>query len=649
MKRRAVFCSFLLVGWVLAGTVAFAAPAAASTFEVKHTLAETDTDGEIDVRTDVTVPDGTASLRVTLPEGSDVYAAEGFRHVEDRTYEWTRSTNEPFLRYDLAGNETIDRGDGDQHVYAVTDDWALVSTPSVGLRWTGVDADVQRSQTVDGDGVAGPHISFLGAAEEYTGTAAGQGFRLVVPERADMHEDPADVLATYERAAERIDVGQRDDEVRVFVAPTGSVEWAATGVQRGDADLWVRDVERLDDARNTWIHEYVHTRQEYRRTEATRWTIEGLADYYAAIVTYEAGGIDYDEFRERMAMGADAEYDDVELSNPSTWEGNDGNYEKGALVMGHLDRRLRAEPDSSLDEVVASFNRPGEELTRSRFLDAVEAAGGRDVRSDAERFSETTATPEVWSQEEHVAAFGGADIRYEFDAFAVAGPYRQGSLAGVELVTGETLSATITARNVGTHEASYDGALLVDGRGVDGGSGTLAPGEEETFTVSHVFEDPGEYNLRIGDARATATVTAPGGVEVTDLAVDPTTAAIGEAVTLRATVAPADGRPGEGELAFTVDGETVATETVQVGDEGTVVTATTTFDDPGERTVGAGERTATVTVTDETVTPGSGGESTGSDEDGGPVRTPAIADGPGFAPGAAVLALLVAALLFRRE
>lgn len=402
---RAVVLSVLLVCSLLGGSVALAAPAVADErFEIEHTLAQSPERGEVDVTTRVSIPTGTTSMEIEIPDGTDVYETDGFTQVDENRYEWTRSTQTPSLQYTYGVNVTVDRGQGERFLYADTGEWAIFRTPSASLRYSGVERDVVRSSTVEGSGAAGPHISYLGPHEEVTEEAADQRFRFIIPEEAEMRETPSDVVETFEYAAERLDIGPRDPDVFVVVAPT-SVEWAATGVQRGDADMWVRDVEALDSAANTWVHEYVHTRQEYEWTDETEWTLEGMADYYAALLTYERGDIDFEAFEERLERGNDPDLDDVVLTQPATWEDNEGDYRKGALVYGYLDYQLRAEADASIDDVIAGFE--DGELTHEAFLDAIEDVGGSDIRADAERYTETTATPELWSHEEHAEAFGG--------------------------------------------------------------------------------------------------------------------------------------------------------------------------------------------------------------------------------------------------
>ena len=300
------------------------------------------------------------------------------------------------------------------------------------------------------------------------------------------------------------------------------------------------------------------------------------------------------------SKGTSAAYDDVVLAEPSTWEPDEGDYVKGALVWAALNRRLHAEADVSMGDVVAAFG--DREVSQADFLDAIERIGDAEVRSEAREYTETTATPEVRSQTEHVRAFGGPLVRHEFDGFAVSGPARETDVAAPRLVTGETLEASVVVRNEGTDPGDYSVPFRVDGRTVATRGGTLDPGESATLSFARTFRTAGEYDLRAGTATATAVVRRPAEPTVTELSAEPATPARGEPVRISATVGSSGDRPANGTVTIAVDGDALATRRVAVDDVATVE-ATTSFDAAGEHTVGAGDRTASVTVREVTLTP----------------------------------------------
>ena len=634
MDVRSVLFLALFVGCLFG--VAATGPAAASgeAIELEHGLSQSATADEIDVETRLSLPESIVELELTLPEGADVYEQNGFERVDDRTYEWTGTTAEPSVRYGFEGTVRETHRGREGATFVVADEWALVRTPSVGVSWRSTDpnSELSRQSAVDGEGIASTHMAYLGPYTEHTGAAAGQTFRLVVPEAADLEAEPDAVIERLETAAERLVVGGRSPEVFVVAAPTADHTWGPAGLQIGDGgDMWVRDAEPIGTARDTWVHEYVHTRQVYPATDATRWTIEGMADYYAALLSYESGDISFESFRDRLEVGAGADYDDVRLADPGTWAGTEADYDRGALIVAHLDRRLRAEAGTSFDAVIAGVNDPDRELTQRRFLRAIESAGGEDISGEAERYTETTDAPPIPDRRSHVDAFGGPDIRYSIETTAVSGPYRNGSVDTPELVVGERLELTVRAENVGSEAGAFEAELRIDGEAVAIEDGRLEPDESTTLRFTYDSDTTGTFELTVGSERTAVTVAEPAGIEVSSIEADPSGAAVGEPVTVRATVVSAADRPGEGEVTFAVDGETVATRPVSVGGESATVETVVEFDADGEYAVSAGGQSTTVRV--------------GAD---GTVPS-ALDDQSGFGPVVALVALLLSGIARRRS
>lgn len=608
MRRRSVVVFAVVVGCLAGAIAVFPAAAAAEPVEIENALAQNDADDRIDVETRLSVPDSMIELEIILPDEAEVYETNGFERIEEGRYEWTGQTSEPTIRYEYEATIRGTRGDREGVFFVVADEWALVRTPSIDITGSSTDQDVgvERANTVDGEGVAGSHMAYLGAYTEYTGAAEGQEFRLIVPDAANLEEDPAAIVEALEAAAHRLSIGEPTPQVLAFAAPTADHTWAPAGLQRGDAgDMWVRDVERLGTNRDTWVHEYVHTRQRYAHSEdshtgttaGTRWTYEGMAEYYAALLPYEAGDITYREFRDKLEEGTGREYDDVRLADPDTWADNDANYDRGALVFAYLDQRLRAAADTTLDAVIAGFNDRDQAFTQERFLDAIEAAGGDEIRSEAKRYTETTDVPPIATQREHAAAFGGPDIRYSIEETTVSGPYRSGALE-IPVVVGESVVVTVRVQNAGDESGAYEAELRIDDDPVSAQSGELAAGDSTTLQFTHSFETPGEYDVAVGTDRETVAVEEPADIEVTGLSTEPDDPAPGETITIQATVESAADRPAAGEVVFALDGETIATESVRVADGAATVETSVEIDEPGDFTVSVGGQSTTVTVGD---------------------------------------------------
>lgn len=626
-----------------------------------------DDPGVIRVQVRHDIPGSVVTLSTTVPENATVVGTEGFQQKADREYEWTREDHTPSITYRFPVNRTAE---GSGFLFVDTGSWALVRRPRMPVTYSGAGERpaVVDTLAVDGTGAAGEDIAYLGEYRAHTQKRAGQRLRLVVPAAAALAERPQDVFDAVGQTAGR-NLGPRDEAVFVVAAPT-TVRWGATGLQRAEADLWVRDNERLNSPDSVWLHEYIHTRQVYGTKTETRWTVEGMADYYAALGTLEQGHIDYERFRQHLRLGR--QYEDVVLADPDTWVGTRANYHKGTLVMAAIDRRIRLATDRerTLADVLTRVNREHDGdagLTQAKFLDAVEAVAGSDVRAYARQYTETSTAPATWNRSEHMAAFGNADLRHSFDGVAVAGPYRNATYDDPPtLVPGERLTVRVHVENAGTAPGEYNVTLRAGGEVADTRSGTLDAGESTTLHYAVPVEAPDTVAIEVGDLRQTVEVRRPATPRVIDIAA-PEEVAPGEPFRIDTTVANPAERPADGEVRISAGGERVTHRQVRLAPDQTAqVDATVTLEGSCKHAVAAGTREATVRVVEgrtprmgpPTVTSGSVTDAkpgtpskTGMTGDIQETRastvTPTATSGPGL-DGMAVLVALVLATSFLR-
>jgi hypothetical protein len=663
MRRRRVLVCLLLAVLALAvgATGSATADAVASTGSNATSAAQSgaeltltkrlsltpDRPGEIRVRARFDDPDNLVELEAELPARATVVETDGFSS-SDGQYAWDGNTDAPSVTYRLPVNETRDAegplaGRGD-YTFVDTGSWALVRTPQVGVSWSwrGDNVTLDRRTTVAGEGVTSEAISFLGPYTEYDRRAHGQRFRLIVPAAASLSESRSRIFESVTAASASMRVGDRDASVFMFAAPTTNAGWAVQGLQTGGNSFWVRDTERVSTADNVWLHEYVHTRQNYDRNDGTRWFTEASATYYAALLTFEQDRIGFDRFSDRLQLGNRRAGSGVTLAQPDTWDAMTP-YLKGALVAGELDRQIRLATDGrTLQAVFQRVNVADGPLTAAALRDIVAGVAGSEVGRTAARYTTTDTVPSMWSETEHLRAFEGAAPRIEYalapaaERFEVAGPYRNASLdAGqpVALASGERLSLDVVVENTGDAAGEFDAAFAVDGRRLDDRSGTLDPGERRQLTFSHAFDDPGRYTLTAGTRSVEVAVQEPPSPTVGSLQTNASRVTAGDRIGLTVLLGNEASIPAAGTLTLSRNDTTAATRRVivQPGEERTVGFV----DAPaaGTHRYRVGNATATVTVdappTDTPTTTASG----------------TAADGDGFGVLAAVAAALVIAAL----
>ncbi|EMA15150.1 CARDB domain-containing protein [Haloarcula marismortui] len=626
--------------------------------------------GEVAVTVAYEVPDRVVDLETHVPATATVTGTDGFERVNESVYEWEETTDTATISYRINPNQTIEKsgpeGSEGRYLSVDTGEWALLTRSLTPTRWryTGQDpVRYNRTLRTAGPGAAGEEIVYLGEVATFEETAHDQTFTLAVPERSAMTASPISVLDSMANASNALRVGDRDEQVFVVAAPSGAVEWGVEGYQIGDADMWVQSRQTLDTANNVWLHEYVHSRQAYETTQETRWTVEGWATYYAAVLTLEQNRIGFDEFREQLAVGGRPVYSDVTLTDRASWTSN-ANYRKGALVAGRADVHIRSATgrNQTLQSVFQSLNGYRDPVTQSQFLTEVEAAGGETVRNTTATETETTATVTMWNGTTHRQLFGAIPARIGYglppvdraDAYRADSLYRPNAPVGgsepIRLVTNETLAVDAVVENAGGEAGAYNVTLAVNETVVAAKQGQIEPGERTEVEVTHTFADPGRYAISVDGDTVTVVVTEPAAASVTNVTASPKEVRQGDEVDVTATVANDNGIPGTITVEFRRSDVVFAEQRLYLPPQTTTtVTRTVTLDKPGTVSLSAGDGQTTtaveVLVSTETAEPT-------------PTQTPTepltetqttAGEGNGFTALVTGLAMLLAALIARQR
>lgn len=609
------------------------------------------TPGSVEVEFRYAPPDRVTGLAVTIPADASLTGRTGFERTGPRSFAWDGATADPKLRFSVPANETgAARGtlarDG-RYTFVDPGPWALIRLPSVSTewRWTGGGkVTLDRRTSTEGPGAVGTSLAFLGPHRTVTREVDGGTLRLIIPERADLAESPDAILGSVADASERIRFGATDETVTMVAAPSDSVTWAVGGLQIGTSDFWVRDGEQLDTANNAWLHEFVHTQQEYETAESSRWTIEGTATYYAALLALEQERITFEEFRRRLGVGTRDPDGSAVLADLDTWEPS-VPYTKGALVAGELDRQTRtATGDRTLDVVMRRLNAKTDPVTNGDVLAAVRDIAGSDAGALANRYTTTEAVPDAWDRSAHQEAYESpiARMAYATGSVAIAGRYRNASAEAesIRLASGETLRAGVAVTNEGTASGQYGTRLSVNGTVVDSRKGTLGAGESTGVTLAHQFTDVGVYRVTIGGTTRTVRVGPPATPRVTALNATPADGA-GSTLTVTVRVTNSEAIPADGRLRLDRNETTIAERRVVLAPGSTTRLQFEDVTAPPGTTLAVGNRTATV--------PRSTAVAGGRDGDtgrSGPTET--RGSGPGLGAVAALFAVVVATLLTTR-
>jgi len=204
-------------------------------------------------------------------------------------------------------------------------------------------------------GFAGSQYVLLG---EYSTAMAQEGcqhVRVVVPESVDLDRKPIRYAETVTTAGNSLSIGPKYRVVTAFVAPSemgnrnGFTPPRSHDEAVGAAEFYIGPTAKIETPRNTWIHEYVHTRQT---SYYPRWMSEGSAVYFTAQISLENGWItprQYDRYFAKEAR-ANGTPDTPNLKNPE--------YIHGAFFFMQMEDDLEG-ANTSVEGIYRELNAKG--------------------------------------------------------------------------------------------------------------------------------------------------------------------------------------------------------------------------------------------------------------------------------------------------
>jgi hypothetical protein len=381
---------------------------------------------------------------VSLPDDASVITSSNLSDSAFRGYEFEadEGTASASIRFRVPARHTSPCSD-DPSAYDATDEgtWAFSSRydtgASVVMLYQGQsapDVTVENELATEGSGYGGNAFVYMGAYETHNRSFDGQDVTLVVPNAARDQVNVTKVFGALRAASGNFDVGARSDEVVMFAPPSPIRQGGAAVGTWNDRlmDAWVFADVTLQEPGNTWIHEYVHTRQDYRAdysfdgsTTNTSFLVEGGADYYASLLSLRAGNATFDGFYDDVnaSFGSDAILGD----QPAFGCEGFAKYTKGRRLVAALDAKIRNDTDGakSFEAVYRQLNADEDGVvTYAEFQSYVERAAGTSYDAWLDKYVKTAAVPPV---PEDPFAFAREGVDEDGDGLATAAEREAGT------------------------------------------------------------------------------------------------------------------------------------------------------------------------------------------------------------------------------
>lgn len=213
-----------------------------------------------------------------------------------------------------------------------------------------------------------------------------QPTRPIKPEDAEFNVEKRSTMLTA--AARPLEVGHAYTSVYVFASPEDP------GTRDGfvieyENEVFLYGAAPVNKARNTWLHEYIHTRQAAYLAEGENfaWFAEGSANYYAARLGLDLGLITPQQYDAQLASWAS--YPPTSLLRTAKRE--DVAYRHGAVVLAELDAQLNENGYATLLDIFEELNRG-----YSADYDQFESLLAREGRLNETQLNQTKAI--VWGE-----------------------------------------------------------------------------------------------------------------------------------------------------------------------------------------------------------------------------------------------------------
>ena len=278
---------------------------------------------------------GEPQFSVSTPRGLIITNASGFE-IDNKNVERNYNADRPWIEVSLGSPyANISYTASEHHVVVPTID----------------SRDVELFHQPVSTGYAGAEYILLGDYELATAKEGCQRIRIVVPDSVSLSRSPDAYAEAIATAGSELSIGPKYRVVTGFVAPTD------TGKRNGltpnpiqddqpAADFYISPRAKLTNPQNTWVHEYIHTRQTTLRQ---RWVAEGSATYFTAQYSVEKGWISARE-RDRYFAKRAAPNGTPDMANIRAPE-----YIRGAFFMMEVAEDVE-KTNTSIEDVYRAVN-----------------------------------------------------------------------------------------------------------------------------------------------------------------------------------------------------------------------------------------------------------------------------------------------------
>lgn len=324
----------------------------------------------------------TTDFKVTPHKNYEsVVSTQNLNQTDGSSYKWT-GDGTPSLT--VAVNAT----DPNAETQMYFDDWMYEATPRVTHSWAtasqnencgrafGMSTDRTVTRADDGAVAVGTSKFLLGTSvETRTRTvSSGETIRVMVPKAAAEDFREANGPNPYDTVFSQLDKTSKnyhseastENTIHVYVVPwTRGGSGVTHSTPASSSMFWIWGTQPATGTINPWVHEYVHTQQQFHLGENMYWFKEASARYLE--VKHGLNASTAEDIDSTHAHWSRTRFPDSTLAERNSWSESGVPYYKGGRVLFKLDQRLNAHSDLSMIDVVQWMNEHDGRVTYSDF------------------------------------------------------------------------------------------------------------------------------------------------------------------------------------------------------------------------------------------------------------------------------------------
>lgn len=323
-------------------------------------------------------------IQIEYPDGYNLNTVNFYQEsISDVIKIDNNNSESPMVLYTYKNTSinTNERGEAQRFPFHITNQYFLAPLP---------ESQNIKYEIKEEGGISNGKV-LIGNTTTYEVERECSSIKLLVPDSVSPESDPERTISLLDDVDAEFNIREQKPNITGIVI---NRDIELNGVTQGNTFVIDENVELSKHTPyNTWIHEYIHTQQNFSPSNPrSDWVTEGMARYYEMRMAYEVGFISRDTFEIGLLKTRRAIDEDSVLSDKSTWNKQTA-YVRGATVLAALDSKIRTDTENrTLEHIFLSVK--GNNINRDLLLKSTEHYTDEEYNSWLKTYADTESLPD---------------------------------------------------------------------------------------------------------------------------------------------------------------------------------------------------------------------------------------------------------------